>query len=237
MPCCFFGASGSVRTRLKIQSACWPSVVHVFWPLITQSSPSLTALVVSDARSEPALGSEKPWHHQMSRFAVFGRNFSFISCEPKLAITGPIMLALKASGGGTHASCISSCQMWRCNGVQSLPPHSTGQLGTAIPSSFRICCDWTMPSLPTWRPARIVSRSSSGILVVKMVRISSRKADSSSVRASCMDAPVGVRWRWPPRYRLVPGLPDRLPRRSQQPQASSARSMSPAIFSGVVVEP
>ena len=44
MPCCFLGASGSVRTRLKIQSACWPSVVQVFWPLITQSSPSLTRL-------------------------------------------------------------------------------------------------------------------------------------------------------------------------------------------------
>ena len=111
MPCCFLGASGSVRTRLKIQSACWPSVVHVFWPLITQSSPSFTALVVSDARSEPALGSEKPWHHQMSRLAVFGRYSFFISSEPKLAITGPIMVALKASGVGTQASCISSCQM------------------------------------------------------------------------------------------------------------------------------
>ena len=149
MPCCFLGASGSVRTRLKIQSAYWPSVVHVFWPLITQSSPSLTALVFSEARSDPASGSEKPWAHQMSRFAVWGRNFFFISSEPNCAITGPIMLALNASGGGTQASCISSCQMCFCSGVQSWPPHSTGQLGTAMPASFMICCDWTMPSLPT----------------------------------------------------------------------------------------
>ena len=51
-------------------------------------------------------------------------------------MTGPIMLALKASGSGTLASCISSRQMWRCSGVQSLPPHSTGQCGTASPAAL-----------------------------------------------------------------------------------------------------
>ena len=55
---------------------------------MTQSSPSRTARVLSEARSEPASGSENPWHHQMSRFAVAGRNFSFCSCEPKAAMTG-----------------------------------------------------------------------------------------------------------------------------------------------------
>ena len=35
MPCCCFGAFGSVRTRQKIQSAYWPSVFQVFWPLTT----------------------------------------------------------------------------------------------------------------------------------------------------------------------------------------------------------
>ena len=72
MPACFF-TSVSVRTRVKIQSPCWPSVVHVFWPLTTQSSPSRTAVVRRLARSEPASGSEKPCDHQMSRFAVFGQ--------------------------------------------------------------------------------------------------------------------------------------------------------------------
>jgi hypothetical protein len=159
--------------------------------LITQSSPSRTALVFSDARSEPASGSEKPWHHQMSRLAVAGRNFFFCSSEPKFAITGPTMLALNASGGGTQASCISSCQMWRCNGLQSWPPHSTGQLGTARPASLRMRWVSMIPSLPTCRPEAIVSRISCGIFVVKKVRISSRKAASSSVRASCISAPVG----------------------------------------------
>ena len=160
MPCCLRSASGSVRQSTKIQSAYWPSVVQVFWPLRIQSSPSRVALVESDARSEPELGSEKPWHHQMSRLAVGGRNRSFCSWEPKFAITGPTMLALNASGGGTHASCISSCQMWRCSGVQSRPPHSTGQFGTARPAWLRICWVWTTPSLPTWWPDAIVSRIS-----------------------------------------------------------------------------
>ena len=35
MPACFFGAFGSVRASTKIQSANWPSVVQVFWPLMT----------------------------------------------------------------------------------------------------------------------------------------------------------------------------------------------------------
>ena len=34
IPRCGF-ADGSVRARQKIQSACWPSVFHAFWPLTT----------------------------------------------------------------------------------------------------------------------------------------------------------------------------------------------------------
>ena len=107
MPACFF-TSGSVRTRVKIQSPCWPSVVQVFWPLTTQSSPSLTALVRRLARSEPASGSEKPWDHQISQLFVLGRKRSFISWLANCARTGPIMEALNASGTGQPAACISS---------------------------------------------------------------------------------------------------------------------------------
>ena len=56
MPLCF-GASGSVRQASQIQSASWPPVVKTFWPLMTYSSPSRTARVLSDARSVPAPGS------------------------------------------------------------------------------------------------------------------------------------------------------------------------------------
>ena len=69
MPWCFF-ASGSVRTRQNIMSACRAVEVHIFWPLITKSSPSSTARVRSDARSDPAPGSEYPWHQINSPFSV-----------------------------------------------------------------------------------------------------------------------------------------------------------------------
>ncbi len=83
MPSCFFTV-GSVRARTKIQSAYWPSVVQVFWPLMTQWSPTFSARVLRPARSEPAPGSEKPWHHQSSRLAMPGRKRFFWASEPKV---------------------------------------------------------------------------------------------------------------------------------------------------------
>ena len=72
MPSCFLTVV-SVRTRQKIRLAYWASVVQVFWPFTTQWSPSSTALVLSEARSEPEPGSEKPWHHQSSPDRMRGR--------------------------------------------------------------------------------------------------------------------------------------------------------------------
>ena len=76
------------------------------------------------------------------------------------------MLALNANGSGTHASRISSDQIWRCSGVQSLPPQSTGQFGTAMPCSFMIRWVVTMSSGKLSSPSRILSRISAGICVV-----------------------------------------------------------------------
>jgi hypothetical protein len=53
-----FGASGFVRASTKIQCAQCASDVHTFWPVITHSSPSRAARVLTFARSEPASGSE-----------------------------------------------------------------------------------------------------------------------------------------------------------------------------------
>jgi hypothetical protein len=44
MPLCF-GASGSVRTATQLWLAVCAPVFHIFWPLITHSSPSSTARV------------------------------------------------------------------------------------------------------------------------------------------------------------------------------------------------
>ena len=59
MPLCF-GASGSVRTNVSSTSASCAPDVHTFCPLTTKLSPSRTARVRSDARSEPAPGSLIP---------------------------------------------------------------------------------------------------------------------------------------------------------------------------------
>ena len=62
MPSCF-GASGSVRAiRIPNFENC-ASEVQIFCPLTTHSSPSRTARVPSDARSDPDPGSLKSWHH------------------------------------------------------------------------------------------------------------------------------------------------------------------------------
>ena len=62
MPWCF-GTSALVRAMSMPMSAIWPPEVHTFWPLTIHSSPSLTALVLRPARSEPAPGSLNSWHH------------------------------------------------------------------------------------------------------------------------------------------------------------------------------
>lgn len=81
MPLCF-AASLSVRTKATHQSACWAPLVHNFWPLITHLSPLSSAWVRSPARSDPAPGSEKPWHHWISPFSIGGRNRRFCSSVP-----------------------------------------------------------------------------------------------------------------------------------------------------------
>ena len=72
MPLCF-GAVASVRTSSSQKSATWALLVQIFWPLTTYSSPSRTPVVRSDARSEPASGSEKPWHQMCSPLRIPGR--------------------------------------------------------------------------------------------------------------------------------------------------------------------
>ena len=57
MPRCF-GASGLVRHASQTCVVRWASDVQILLPLMTYVSPSRTARVRSDARSDPASGSE-----------------------------------------------------------------------------------------------------------------------------------------------------------------------------------
>ncbi len=60
------GAAGSVRARQMPNSERWAQVVQTFCPVRTHSSPSRTARVASEARSEPAPGSLNSWHQRSS---------------------------------------------------------------------------------------------------------------------------------------------------------------------------
>ena len=46
---------------------------QTFWPLTTYRPSRSSARVRTDARSEPAPGSEKPWHQISSAERIFGR--------------------------------------------------------------------------------------------------------------------------------------------------------------------
>ncbi len=45
---------------------------QTFWPLTTKWSPLSSTRVRAAARSEPAPGSEKPWHQISSADRIFG---------------------------------------------------------------------------------------------------------------------------------------------------------------------
>ncbi len=57
MPCCLRPVF-DVRTSANIQFASVACVVQILLPVTIRSSPSSTAAMLSDARSEPASGSE-----------------------------------------------------------------------------------------------------------------------------------------------------------------------------------
>ena len=59
----------STATRLDVP----PLVSHIFWPLITKSSPSRTALVRIAATSEPRSGSDMENAPRTSPAAILGR--------------------------------------------------------------------------------------------------------------------------------------------------------------------
>ena len=61
--------SGSVTATNMVKSASSTLLIQIFLPLITQSVPSLTALVTIDDGSEPAPGSDIAIAETVSPFA------------------------------------------------------------------------------------------------------------------------------------------------------------------------
>ena len=76
------GTSGFVRASSIPHFERWATVVHTFWPLMIQSSPSRSARIASPATSEPADGSLNIWHQTSSPEKMRGRRSRFISSVP-----------------------------------------------------------------------------------------------------------------------------------------------------------
>src|SRR4029078_12569108 len=74
-----------VLARRHMQSAWVPLVVHILPPLLTWSEPSLRALVLIEATSEPAPTSETPRQATKSPEIDGPRNSRLTSSEPKRA--------------------------------------------------------------------------------------------------------------------------------------------------------
>ena len=73
MPACGGSAVGSVFTSRAMRPARTPFVTHIFWPLMTSSSPSRRAVVRIARTSDPASGSVIMKQQRSSPAAIFGR--------------------------------------------------------------------------------------------------------------------------------------------------------------------
>ena len=68
---------GFVHAIIQMRSVPWSLPTKIFWPLMTYSSPSRMAAVVTPARSEPAPGSVSNCHVRTSPRKIGGRNACF----------------------------------------------------------------------------------------------------------------------------------------------------------------
>ena len=121
MPLCF-GAAGSVRASNAPQSARCAEEVHTFWPLIRHPPSTRVALVLSDARSDPAPGSEKSWHQPISPRSVGSANCLRCSSDPAASTVGRIHCAIPSDGrtrNGRLSNSSSMMSCWAGDGVQT----------------------------------------------------------------------------------------------------------------------
>ena len=147
------------------------------------------ASVRSAARSDPASGSEKPWHHMPSPALMRGRCLAFCSSVPYRRITGPTQLtAMYCWPRGSPWFHISSPTMACRQGVAPRPPYSTGQCWVSHPFSAILAQNVrenaACSSLPG--PPFEISSQSSGSSSRMNWRSSSRKATSSGLQSNSM---------------------------------------------------
>jgi hypothetical protein len=75
-------------SRIACAAMC-ARLVQIFCPVTRQPPSARTAFVRSDARSEPASGSENSWHQISSPVRIGRRKRSFCAGVPKSMMVGP----------------------------------------------------------------------------------------------------------------------------------------------------
>ncbi len=122
------GLSGEVRARQIPQSAVWAIEVQTFCPVRRHPSPSRTARIRSEARSEPASGSENSWHHMISCRIDGPIHRSCCSAVPCSISVGRAHAATWRWGRRTRAA-RNSWSITICSPAVAPRPHGTGQCG------------------------------------------------------------------------------------------------------------
>jgi hypothetical protein len=186
MPWCL-GASGSVRTNVSTTSASWAPEVHTFCPLTTKWSPSRSALVRSDARSEPAPGSLMPSAAVISARRIGTAHFCCCSAVPKVIsdaamIPTPCELKLDTIRRRANSAWCTYC----CRIVAFRPPNSGALPGTNQPLSNSSRCQRRAQSGTCDEDrGRSSASASAGECSSRNATNSARKASTSASNVSC----------------------------------------------------
>src|SRR5271163_3289742 len=148
---------------------------------MTHSSPSRTAEVFRLAKSEPELGSENPWHHEIEPFKMPGMNSFFCSSVPHWRMVGPTKVSPKKSArNGALALANSSLRTTWSMSERPFPPYSTGHPAQIHPPAKSF---FVQVSLNSWRSSVVIENPGSnhpaGRFSSSQARISFRK-DSAS---------------------------------------------------------
>ncbi|MNN20486.1 hypothetical protein D3C81_1337670 [compost metagenome] len=178
-------------------------------PLTTKWSPSSRALVFRLARSEPAFGSEKPWHQRISPRAMGVSRSRFCCSLPYSSSTGPSIQMPRLICAGRHLRRRSSLSSTASSaGDSPPPPYSVGQSGQNQPLS-RMRSNhrrWSSLLNSTWLPPHTSSPSGVG------VRCEGGQLASSQARVSWRKSSIALICRCPSMVRR--GLSQSGPRRA-----------------------
>ncbi len=128
----------SERASTMQRAAWWAQLVQSFWPRMTHSSPSRSAVVRSEPRSLPASGSENPWH-QLSSPRSIGGTTSAASAGAACSMTaGPRTSVIEKAALCTNPRPVSSSpRTARKRGLPPRPPTASGHPQRIHPSSKR----------------------------------------------------------------------------------------------------